>query len=66
MIDADYRGQVKVLLFNHSAEADFAVAEGDRVAQLVLERIYTPDVVEAAELDESARGAGGFGSTGQN
>ncbi|KAK1754913.1 dUTPase-like protein [Echria macrotheca] len=63
VIDADYRGQVKVLLFNHS-DKDFEVAEGDRVAQLVLERIYTPDVVEVAELEESVRGAGGFGSTG--
>ncbi|KAJ9133348.1 dUTP pyrophosphatase [Coniochaeta hoffmannii] len=65
VIDADYRGPVKVLLFNHS-DADFAVQEGDRVAQLVLERIYTPDVVEVAELEESVRGAGGFGSTGVN
>ncbi|KAK4447682.1 dUTPase-like protein [Podospora aff. communis PSN243] len=65
VIDADYRGQVKVLLFNHS-DTDFAVAEGDRVAQLVLERIYTPDVVEVQELEESVRGAGGFGSTGVN
>ncbi|RYP21762.1 hypothetical protein DL767_009191 [Monosporascus sp. MG133] len=65
VIDADYRGPVKVLLFNHS-EADFAVAEGDRVAQLVVERIYTPEVVEVAELEESVRGAGGFGSTGTN
>ncbi|KAK0632357.1 Deoxyuridine 5'-triphosphate nucleotidohydrolase [Immersiella caudata] len=65
VIDADYRGQVKVLLFNHS-DTDFAVAEGDRVAQLVLEKIYTPDVVEVQELEESVRGAGGFGSTGVN
>lgn len=63
VIDADYRGQVKVLLFNHS-EKDFEIKEGDRVAQLVLERIYTPDVVEVQELEESVRGAGGFGSTG--
>lgn len=63
VIDADYRGQVKVLLFNHS-DADFVVKEGDRVAQLVLERIYTPEVVEVQELEESVRGAGGFGSTG--
>lgn len=63
VIDADYRGQVKILLFNHS-ETDFDVNEGDRVAQLVLERIYTPDVVEVAELEDSVRGAGGFGSTG--
>ena len=63
VIDADYRGQVKVLLFNHG-EKDFEVKEGDRVAQLVLERIYTPEVVEVKELEESVRGAGGFGSTG--
>lgn len=63
MIDADYRGPVKVLLFNH-AEEDFTVKVGDRVAQLVLERIYTPEVVEVQELEESVRGVGGFGSTG--
>ncbi|KAI1265939.1 dUTP pyrophosphatase [Xylariaceae sp. FL1019] len=63
VIDADYRGQVKILLFNHS-EVDFPIAEGDRVAQLIIERIYTPEVVEVQELEESVRGAGGFGSTG--
>jgi dUTP pyrophosphatase len=63
VIDADYRGEVKVLLFNHS-EVDFEVKKGDRVAQLVLERIYTPDIVEVEDLEESVRGAGGFGSTG--
>ncbi|KAL0781502.1 hypothetical protein CaCOL14_002838 [Colletotrichum acutatum] len=63
VIDADYRGQVKVLLFNH-ADTDFEVAEGDRIAQLIIERIFTPEVVEVVELEESVRGAGGFGSTG--
>jgi dUTP pyrophosphatase len=63
VIDADYRGEVKVLLFNH-AETDFEIKEGDRIAQLVLERIYTPEVVEVQELADSVRGAGGFGSTG--
>ncbi|OCT48383.1 Deoxyuridine 5'-triphosphate nucleotidohydrolase [Cladophialophora carrionii] len=63
VIDADYRGEVKVLLFNH-AEADFRVDKGDRIAQLVLERIYTPEIVEVDSLEESVRGAGGFGSTG--
>lgn len=63
VIDADYRGQVKVLLFNH-AETDYEVKEGDRIAQLVLERIYTPEVAEVEDLEESVRGAGGFGSTG--
>ena len=52
-----------MLLFNH-AEKDFEINEGDRIAQLVLERIYTPDVVEVQELEASVRGAGGFGSTG--
>ncbi|KAK4043682.1 dUTPase-like protein [Parachaetomium inaequale] len=65
VIDADYRGHVKVLLFNH-ADADFEVQEGDRIAQLIVERIYTPEVVEVQELEESVRGAGGFGSTGTN
>lgn len=65
VIDEDYRGEVKVLLFNH-ADADFAIAEGDRIAQLVLERIATPAVVEVKELAESTRGGGGFGSTGTN
>ncbi|KAG0133250.1 dUTPase-like protein [Tuber indicum] len=63
VIDADYRGQVKVLLFNHS-DVDFVVKEGDRVAQLILERIATPEVVEVDELEETVRGANGFGSTG--
>ena len=63
VIDADYRGEVKVLLFNHG-EVDFEVKKGDRIAQLVLERIYTPEVVEVENLEESVRGAGGFGSTG--
>jgi dUTP pyrophosphatase len=63
VIDADYRGEVKVILFNFS-EVDFAIKEGDRIAQLVIERIYTPDVVVVEKLEASVRGAGGFGSTG--
>jgi dUTP pyrophosphatase len=42
----------------------FTVKEGDRIAQLVLEKIYTPEVVEVEELEATVRGAGGFGSTG--
>ncbi|OKL59635.1 hypothetical protein UA08_05070 [Talaromyces atroroseus] len=64
VIDADYRGEVKVLLFNFS-DVDFTVKAGDRVAQLVLERIYTPEVLVVEQLEESIRGAGGFGSTGK-
>ncbi|KDQ29052.1 hypothetical protein PLEOSDRAFT_1103085 [Pleurotus ostreatus PC15] len=63
VIDADYRGIVFVLLFNLS-DKDFEVQEGDRVAQLILERVYTPDVMEVQDLEETLRGAGGFGSTG--
>ena len=74
VIDEDYRGPVKVLLFNHS-DVDFnsisfvnvtnEVAEGDRIAQLVLEKIFTPPVVEVESLSETERGVGGFGSTGK-
>ncbi|KDQ14112.1 hypothetical protein BOTBODRAFT_145768 [Botryobasidium botryosum FD-172 SS1] len=63
VIDADYRGIVFVLLFNHS-DKDFQVEEGDRVAQLIIEKIETPETVEVDDLDETLRGAGGFGSTG--
>ena len=63
MIDEDYRGNVGVILFNHS-DADFSVAAGDRVAQLVLEVIQTPAVEVVEDLEDTARGAGGFGSTG--
>ncbi|OIW02617.1 hypothetical protein TanjilG_24068 [Lupinus angustifolius] len=63
VIDADYRGPVGVILFNHS-DVDFEVKVGDRVAQLIIERIVTPDVVEVEDLDSTVRGAGGFGSTG--
>jgi len=63
VVDYDYRGNVGVILFNH-AETDFAVKAGDRIAQLILERIVTPEVVEVDELDGTERGSGGFGSTG--
>jgi len=63
VIDADYRGNVGVILFNHSDEA-VELAAGDRIAQLILEAIITPDVVEVDDLDATVRGADGFGSTG--
>ncbi|KAG9317638.1 dUTPase-like protein [Chiua virens] len=63
VIDADYRGTVFVLLFNLS-DQNFEVQEGDRIAQLVLEKICTPDVLEVENLDETLRGVNGFGSTG--
>ncbi|PON40481.1 Deoxyuridine triphosphate nucleotidohydrolase, partial [Parasponia andersonii] len=63
VIDADYRGPVGVVLFNHS-DVDFEVKAGDRIAQLIIEKIITPDVVEVEDLDATVRGSGGFGSTG--
>ncbi|XP_021725562.1 deoxyuridine 5'-triphosphate nucleotidohydrolase [Chenopodium quinoa] len=63
VIDADYRGPVGVILFNHS-DVDFEVKIGDRIAQLIIEKIITPDVFEVEDLDSTVRGAGGFGSTG--
>ncbi|XP_058787870.1 deoxyuridine 5'-triphosphate nucleotidohydrolase [Vicia villosa] len=63
VIDADYRGPVGVILFNHS-DVDFEVKVGDRVAQLIIEKIITPEVSEVLDLDSTVRGEGGFGSTG--
>lgn len=63
VIDADYRGEVGVVLFNLGQEA-FEIQPGDRIAQLVLEKIVMASVQEVDELDETVRGAGGFGSTG--
>jgi dUTP pyrophosphatase len=65
LIDAGYRGEVKVLLLNTDREAAFEVQPGERIAQLVVTPVATPQVVEAAELAQSARGDGGFGSTGR-
>lgn len=63
VIDADYRGEVGVILFNFGTK-DFEIKEGDRIAQLVLEKIELSEVLEVQELDETVRGEGGFGSTG--
>ena len=62
-IDSDYRGELKVILINHG-DAPFPIARGDRVAQLVLAPVTWVKWDEVAELDDTARGAGGFGSTG--
>ncbi|XP_019187107.1 PREDICTED: deoxyuridine 5'-triphosphate nucleotidohydrolase-like [Ipomoea nil] len=63
VIDADYRGAVGVILFNHS-DVDFEVKVGDRIAQLIIQNIVTPEVEEVDDLDSTVRGSGGFGSTG--
>ncbi|VVS99598.1 dUTP diphosphatase [Erythrobacter sp. EC-HK427] len=62
-IDSDYRGELKVILIN-LGDADFVIARGDRIAQLVLAPVTLARWDEVAELDETARGSGGFGSTG--
>ncbi len=63
VIDADYRGEVGVILVNHGTHR-FMIAKGDRVAQLIVEAILTPEVVKVDDLDITLRGVGGFGSTG--
>uniref|UniRef100_A0A3P8U8U5 Deoxyuridine 5'-triphosphate nucleotidohydrolase n=1 Tax=Amphiprion percula TaxID=161767 RepID=A0A3P8U8U5_AMPPE len=65
VVDEDYRGNVGVVLFNFSKDT-FEVKKGDRVAQLVCEKICYPDLEEQETLDGTERGAGGFGSTGRN
>ncbi|XP_053934130.1 deoxyuridine 5'-triphosphate nucleotidohydrolase, mitochondrial isoform X2 [Cuculus canorus] len=65
VIDEDYRGNVGVVLFNFGKEA-FQVKKGDRIAQLICERIFYPELEEVQALDDTERGEGGFGSTGKN
>lgn len=65
LIDSGYRGELRVLLLNTDPAETFRVGAGDRIAQLVLTPIATPEPVEAAELTESVRGRGGFGSSGR-
>ena len=63
LIDAGYRGEILVLLVNHG-RATVTIDRGDRIAQLVIQRIERVELIEVAQLPESERGAGGFGSTG--
>ncbi|XP_039256821.1 deoxyuridine 5'-triphosphate nucleotidohydrolase-like [Styela clava] len=65
VIDQDYRGNVGVILFNFSDE-EFEVKKGARIAQLICERIFIPKLQELDKLDDTVRGEGGFGSTGQS
>lgn len=62
-IDADYRGELKVILINHGKE-DFTINRGDRIGQMVIAPVWQARFETADDLDETARGAGGFGSTG--
>jgi dUTP pyrophosphatase len=65
LIDSGYRGELRVLLLNTDRSEPFTVEPGDRIAQLVLVRVETEELEEVAELNETARGVGGFGSTGR-
>lgn len=63
-IDADYRGELRVLLVN-LGEEPFEVKHGERIAQMIISRHETAEWIEVSELNETARGAGGYGSTGK-
>ena len=63
-IDSDYRGEIKIIMMNFSKEK-FKISRGDRIAQLILAKYYTANFIEANNLQDSNRGKGGFGHTGQ-
>jgi dUTP pyrophosphatase len=63
-IDSDYRGEVGIIMYNFS-KLDFTVKRSDRIAQLVLNKVYLADVTEVKDVSESERGEGGFGHTGR-
>lgn len=63
-IDADYRGEIKVCLINHDPAQPIEIRPGDRIAQLLVQKVELVDFVETDSLDETGRGTGGYGSTG--
>ncbi|GAA1088038.1 dUTP diphosphatase [Nocardiopsis metallicus] len=63
-VDAGYRGEIRVTLLNTDTNTPVKLARGDRIAQMVIQRVERAEFVEADELPDSVRGAGGFGSTG--
>lgn len=64
-IDSDYRGEIKIILMNFG-DKPFTIHKGDRIAQLVVSKVYSAKIVEAENLNSSKRGEGGFGHTGKN
>jgi len=64
-IDSDYRGEIKIILFNFGEE-DFIIKRGDRIAQLVLSKVYLAELNETDDLNDSERGSGGFGHSGKD
>lgn len=65
-VDSGYRGEIKVILINHDKWKKFEIKRGDRIAQLIIQKVEQPTFKEISELDLTDRGAGGFGSTGSN
>ena len=63
-IDSDYRGEIKIIMMNFSNE-DFIIKRGDRIAQLVVAKVYSARLIETNDLNDSRRGEGGFGHTGK-
>ena len=63
-VDSDYRGEIKIILINFGKE-DFTVLKGERVAQLIVSRVFRADLIEENSLNNSKRGTGGFGHTGK-
>jgi len=63
-IDSDYRGEIKIIIYNHGS-ADFIINNGDRIAQMVLSPVIKMELKEVKDLPETIRGEGGFGSTGK-
>jgi len=63
-IDADYRGEIKIILINLSSE-DQVISSGDRIAQMVIQKVEKVEWINTVDLEETERGAGGFGSTGK-
>ncbi len=66
LIDAGYRGEVAVVVINTDRQEAFQIRRGDRIAQLVIQRVEEATILQVDELDETSRGAGGFGSTGKS
>jgi len=64
-VDSDYRGEIKIILFNFGKE-DFTIQKGDRIAQLIISRVFRANFNEEKSLNESKRGTGGFGHTGKD
>lgn len=62
-IDSDFRGEIHLIVINHGQQA-FKVKHGDRMAQMVMQRVHQAEIIQASEVDDTQRGHGGFGSTG--